>query len=156
MSGPLVRRSAAGPICRLVLNRPEKRNALNRALLQALWDGLQWAMGYARIVILSAEGPAFCAGLDLEEAADPAVAQATSELIAAVYRALAESPFIAIAAVQGAAIAGGAGLMTACDLPWPRRARRSAIPKCAAGWWRPWPASSWPTRCRCAPRGSSC
>ncbi|HZZ58249.1 MAG TPA: enoyl-CoA hydratase/isomerase family protein [Opitutaceae bacterium] len=116
MSEALVRREADGAVCTLCLNRPEKRNALNVALLRALWDGLQWANGNARVVILRGEGPSFCAGLDLDEAAQPATTEDSSELIAAVYRALAEGPFVSIAAVQGAAVAGGAGLMTACDL----------------------------------------
>jgi methylglutaconyl-CoA hydratase len=68
------------------------------------------------VIILRGEGPVFCAGLDLEEAFLPENAERTARLVARVLRAVYQVPQVTIAAVQGAAVAGGAGLMSACDL----------------------------------------
>jgi methylglutaconyl-CoA hydratase len=67
-----------------------------------------------RILILRGAGKAFCTGLDLQEAAkhDP---HATAEKVARLLLALAETPLVTIATVHGAAVAGGAGIMSACD-----------------------------------------
>src|SRR5437773_8123675 len=67
-----------------------------------------------RILILRGAGKAFCTGLDLEEAVkmDP---QVTAENVARTLLALAETRLVTIAMVHGAAVAGGAGLMSACD-----------------------------------------
>jgi methylglutaconyl-CoA hydratase len=121
----LVKVHVHGPTGTLVLDRPEKRNALTRELIadidQALHD-LHGQRG-VRAVIVSAAGPAFCAGMDLAEM------QATSKDAdalqrwqedALVYRDLLESmlrfPKPLIAAVQGPALAGGLGLVLACDI----------------------------------------
>ena len=56
-----------------------------------------------------------CAGLDLGEAADPASAGISAEALAALYLAICQSPLVTIAAAQGAAYGGGAGLLAACD-----------------------------------------
>lgn len=109
----------------LVLNRPEKRNALSRALIadidQALHD-LHGQRG-VRAVIVSAAGPAFCAGMDLGEmqaTSKDADALAQWHNDATLYRDLLETmlrfPKPLIAAVQGPALAGGLGLMLACDI----------------------------------------
>ena len=100
----------------LTLNRPERRNALTIELMTEL----SAAIGNAaddpeqRILILRGAGKAFCTGLDLEEAAkqDP---HATAEMVARVLLALAETRLVTVATVHGAAVAGGAGIMSACD-----------------------------------------
>lgn len=106
-----------GAVTTATLNRPEKRNALSVALLEHLCAAVSEAEadGLQRVFVLRGAGPVFSAGLDLQEAADPAVAETSTEFIARALRALSTTRLVTIAAVQGAAIAGGAGLMTACD-----------------------------------------
>ena len=102
----------------LTLNRPEKRNALCVELLEQLVAAVAAAEGdpARRILILRGAGPVFCAGLDLAEAADGARARRSAELIARSLLALSGSRLVTVAVVHGAAVAGGAGLMTACDM----------------------------------------
>lgn len=117
-STPLLLVGRAGPVTTLTLNRPARRNALNVGLLEQLLGALKAAETDTeqRVVILRAEGPVFCAGLDMTEAADPAVAHRSADLIGQVLEALGNTRLVTIAAVHGAALGGGAGLMTACDL----------------------------------------
>src|SRR5438874_9879988 len=102
----------------LTLNRPAKRNALNADLMEACSEAFESLAQdqTQRVVILRGEGPVFCAGLDLEEAFLPDNAERTARLVARVLRAIYQVPQVTIAAGQGAAIAGGAGLMAACDV----------------------------------------
>jgi methylglutaconyl-CoA hydratase len=100
----------------LTLNRPERRNALTIELMSELAAAVENAGAdpTQRILILRGAGKAFCTGLDLEEAAkhDP---HATAEMVARTLLALAETRLVTIATVHGAAVAGGAGIMSACD-----------------------------------------
>ena len=100
----------------ITLNRPDRRNALNMEMMSEFIAALKVASDEAheRILILRGAGAAFCAGLDLK-AASPQNAQATSELVAKMLLALSQTRLITIAAVHGAAVAGGAGIMSACD-----------------------------------------
>jgi methylglutaconyl-CoA hydratase len=66
--------------------------------------------------VLRGADPVFCAGLDLHEAADPAMADQSSHKLADLYTALCQCPLVTLAAGQGAAFGGGAGLLAACDL----------------------------------------
>src|ERR1019366_782096 len=107
----------AGPVTTVTLNRPDKRNALNTELLAQLIAAIAAAEADAtqRILVLRGAGTIFCSGLDLDEAAQPDRAHASANLVGQALRALSATRLITIAAVQGAAIAGGAGLMSACD-----------------------------------------
>ncbi len=100
----------------LTLNRPERRNALTIELMAELTAAIETAGSDAnqRIVILRGAGKAFCTGLDLGEAVvnDP---QTTAENVARLLLAIAETRLVTIAMVHGAAVAGGAGVMSACD-----------------------------------------
>src|SRR5512147_736213 len=98
----------------LTLNRPEKRNALNIPLMRELCHHLEQASKdhSIRVIILHGD-PVFCAGLDLHEAMDPAVEEESAQMISRILHAVYECPAVTIAAVQGAAIGGGAGLMAA-------------------------------------------
>jgi len=104
-------------IAMIALNRPEKRNALNLALLDELYQSLKSVeeSEKARSVIFYGEGPIFCAGLDLKENLESDVVEKSSESLATLLLSLHLTPLITIAAVHGAAIAGGAGIMSACD-----------------------------------------
>jgi methylglutaconyl-CoA hydratase len=101
----------------VTLNRPERRNALTIELMSELTEAIEKAATdpKQRILILRGAGKAFCTGLDLEAAADSSKAHATAESVARVLLALAETRLITIATVHGAAVAGGAGIMSACD-----------------------------------------
>lgn len=119
----LVRYSHRGPAAVITLNRPDKRNALSRALVDAIFDAFRRAAGdpAARCVILTGAGPAFCAGMDLDElrgtlGADADVVWSDAEKLAKLYDYIYSLPKPSIAAVNGAAVAGGAGLVSVCDL----------------------------------------
>jgi methylglutaconyl-CoA hydratase len=100
----------------LTLNRPERRNALTIELMEELTAAIENAAADSkqRILILRGAGKAFCTGLDLQEAAkaDP---HQTAETVARTLLALAETHLVTIATVHGAAVAGGAGIMSTCD-----------------------------------------
>jgi methylglutaconyl-CoA hydratase len=99
----------------ITLNRPERRNALTIELMDSLRHALDQFAARMRVVILRGAGPAFCSGLDLVEAADAEVAERSAMCVARTFRTVCESPLVTIAAVHGAAYAGGAGLMACCD-----------------------------------------
>src|SRR5438552_3162646 len=101
----------------LTLNRPERRNALTIELLTELMSAIHVASEepHVRILILRGAGAAFCTGLDLKEAADQAKAHATAEAVANTLITVSQTHLITVAAVHGAAVAGGAGIMSACD-----------------------------------------
>ncbi|QYM79182.1 enoyl-CoA hydratase/isomerase family protein [Horticoccus luteus] len=127
--------AATGAVTTLTLNRPDKRNALNVELLTALLAGLETAGADAtqRILILRGAGPVFCAGLDLAEAARPERAHASADLVARALAALSGTRLATIAVVQGAAIAGGAGLMAACDFAVATRNAKFGFPEVRRG-----------------------
>ncbi|PYI59080.1 MAG: enoyl-CoA hydratase/isomerase family protein, partial [Verrucomicrobia bacterium] len=101
----------------VTLNRPERRNALTIELLTELQAAIKVAseQPHQRVLILRGAGAAFCTGLDLKEAADHTKAHSTAELVANTLIAINQTRLITIAAVHGAAVAGGAGIMSACD-----------------------------------------
>jgi methylglutaconyl-CoA hydratase len=101
----------------LTLNRPERRNSLTIELMTELASAIDLAAAdpSQRVLILRGAGKAFCTGLDLKEAADEKKAHATAEMVAKTLVALSQTRLITIAAVHGAAVAGGAGIMSACD-----------------------------------------
>ena len=101
----------------LTLNRPERRNALTLELLTELCAVINTASEQPeqRVLILRGAGAAFCTGLDLKEAADSTKAHSTAEMVANTLIAVSQTRLITVAAVHGAAVAGGAGIMSACD-----------------------------------------
>jgi methylglutaconyl-CoA hydratase len=118
MNGPVLLVEQLSEATSLVtLNRPDRRNALSIGLMEALCGAISGlaTQSERRVVILQGAGPAFCSGMDLREAAEPGVAERTAPWIARTLEALATSPLVTIAAVHGAAYAGGGGLMACCD-----------------------------------------
>jgi methylglutaconyl-CoA hydratase len=99
------------------LNRPERRNALTIELLTELSEALETtsADSKKRVLILRGAGKAFCAGLDLQETTLLEKAHRSAEMVARTLLTLSQTRLITIAQVHGAAVAGGAGLMSACD-----------------------------------------
>jgi methylglutaconyl-CoA hydratase len=104
----------------LILNRPEKRNALSRDLVRALHGAVTNAADYdeVRCIVLAGAGPVFCAGADLNEfreEADPALLAADGEMLSRLLDTMARSPKPVITRVHGAALGGGVGLVAASD-----------------------------------------
>lgn len=101
----------------ITLNRPKKRNALSLELMRQFHHHLSKLEDDAdcRVVIIGGAGPVFCAGLDLVEAADPSVSEQSAQWVERIFTSVMNSSLVTIAMVQGAAMAGGAGLMAACD-----------------------------------------
>ena len=101
----------------ITLNRPERRNALTLELLTELSRAIRVTSEQTqqRVLILRGAGAAFCTGLDLKEAADQTNAHATAEMVANTLIAISQTRLVTIAAAHGAAVAGGAGIMSACD-----------------------------------------
>ena len=102
----------------LMLNRPDRRNALSVELIEALTRAVNDASATAgrRAIIIRGAGPSFCAGLDFREAQDAAQSHRSAQALAGLYRAVCASPLVTIAAAHGGAFGGGAGLVAACDL----------------------------------------
>src|SRR5262245_36080165 len=111
--------SIADHICTITLNRPDKRNALNGAMIGQLRAALARVVGdpQVRVIVLRGNGPAFCAGLDLSEmAAQREAGEADLGGLESVLHDLEEVPQPTIAAVQGDAVAGGCELALHCDI----------------------------------------
>lgn len=108
-------------VATITLSRPEKRNAISFQLVDELLRALdEIERSRAQVVILTGAGKAFCAGLDLDELKsllgkthEENVQDSTR--MAGIFRRLYEFPRPTIAAVNGAAVAGGTGLATMCD-----------------------------------------
>ena len=112
-----------GGVCVLTMNRPDKRNALNTALTQALLDALRAADADDSVycVVLAGAGQGFCAGADLSEFKDltPDQAQrvsARAALTASLHGIFSKMAKPVVSAIQGAAMGGGAGLALAGDM----------------------------------------
>ncbi|HEY3935275.1 MAG TPA: enoyl-CoA hydratase/isomerase family protein [Gemmatimonadales bacterium] len=119
----IVLESLADGVLTLTLNRGEKRNALNRAVLDRLAHGIARAELEAgiRVVMLRGAGRDFCAGADLDEllaSADRTTEENERDALALgeLFLAFRRLPKPVVAVVTGRALAGGAGLATACDI----------------------------------------
>lgn len=113
----------AGPVATIRLNRPDVRNALNAGLIRELTECFESLSEdeSVRVVILTGEGSVFCAGADvgyMRAAAEYAYDENLEDArrLADVFRAVDECPKPVVAAVRGAAIGGGAGLVAASDV----------------------------------------
>ena len=108
-------------IATITLNRPDKRNAISFELIDDLRRALdEVEKSPARVLILTGAGKAFCSGMDLENlkallGRSPEQNLKDSETMVGLFRSLYEFSKISIAAVNGAAIAGGTGLALLCD-----------------------------------------
>ena len=114
----LVKVSVDDGIGRVVLDRPDKRNAINREMATLLRDVIEQLheRDDLRVVILSGNGRSFCAGMDLKAVAnDPEAMGTMLHDLSMATRSIRRLPCPTIAQVQGAAIGGGCGLMTVPD-----------------------------------------
>jgi len=112
-----------GAVARIWLNRPELRNAFDDVVIRELGEAFAQASAATdvRVIVLGANGPAFCAGANLNwmrRAADFTHEQNLADAggLAAMLRTIHESPKPVIARVQGDVYAGGMGLVAACDI----------------------------------------
>lgn len=115
MTNPMIRihETSAGVVT-LVLNRPDKANALTERMLAALTDAVEGAgRSGARAVILTGEGKVFSAGADLDEAK---AGLATSPAWERLSGAIAALPCLTMAALNGTLAGGAFGMALACDL----------------------------------------
>jgi methylglutaconyl-CoA hydratase len=118
-----LRRTDEGPVTTVVLRRPEARNALNAALIGEVTRCFEELAQdeSVRVVVLTGEGPSFCAGADVGYMRDTASYSYEENLedarrLADMFLAVDDLPKPVVARVQGAAIGGGAGLVAAADL----------------------------------------
>jgi enoyl-CoA hydratase/carnithine racemase len=117
-----VRLDVDGPVAELVLNRPEKLNAIDGDCLELIEAHMATVAGdpSIRAVVVRGEGRAFCAGADLsflgDKVSDPEVFGAFLTRWHRAYDAIASSATPTIAAVHGVALAGGFELLQVCDL----------------------------------------
>jgi methylglutaconyl-CoA hydratase len=127
-------------VATLTLNRPDKRNALDRRTIAELKAALEECdlAADVRVVAVRGAGKDFCAGLDLDELL------ATAELsveenerrameLGEIFLALRALPKVTVAAVEGRALAGGCGLATACDLVVARAGAQFGYPEINRG-----------------------
>lgn len=124
MPDPALLSDLDGGVLTLTLNRPGKRNALNDEVVALLTQALLDAEtdDAVRVILLRASGSDFCAGADLEAMermagdADPIANLGDAQRLGELLVAMRRHPRPIVAAVHGHALAGGAGLATACDL----------------------------------------
>jgi methylglutaconyl-CoA hydratase len=128
------------PAAIITMNRARKRNALSRDLIARLTAAFRRAADDhgVRVVILTGAGSAFCAGMDLEELqgamrAEREVIWDDAFKLSSLYDLIYTLPKPTIAAVNGHAVAGGAGLATVCDLALAVPAARFGYPEVRRG-----------------------
>lgn len=132
----------ADGVATVTLNRPAKRNALNRALvagLDACFDRLEVERD-VRVVVVRGAGPAFCAGMDLDELGRLQGEEADPEApVVATLQRIERCPHPTIAVVRGDAFAGGCELALHCDLRLAAEGARFAMPLARLGLIVPFP-----------------
>ena len=121
-----------GPVALVTIDRPERRNAVDREALGQLDDAItaaQDADPATRVLVLTGAGGHFCAGADLTGLEDETFAAT----LRVVLRRLHDAPFPTIAAVDGAALGAGTQLAIACDLRSTTPTARFGIPAAKLG-----------------------
>jgi methylglutaconyl-CoA hydratase len=132
--------SFEGPVARITLNRPEKRNALNAAVIAGVKEKLREASQdeRVRVVVITGAGKDFCSGADLsalQKIAGATVAENTEDArsLLDLFLLIRQIPVPVVAAVRGRALAGGAGLATACDVVLATTSARFGYPEVKIG-----------------------
>ncbi len=138
MSG--VRTTLVNGVGHVILARPEKRNALDRAMADDLFTAVATFARdeQVRALLVEADGDDFCAGADLTALAamvdaTPAEHAADAEALGRVFIAMRETAKPVVAAVRGRALAGGAGLASACDVIVAHEAAQFGYPEVRVG-----------------------
>jgi methylglutaconyl-CoA hydratase len=132
--------SVEGAVAKITLNRPEKRNALNDALIAGIKDGLKNAAAdkNVRVVVITGAGKDFCSGADLsalQKIAGASVAENSEDArsLLELFLMIRALQVPVVAAVTGRALAGGCGLATACDLVLASASARFSYPEVKIG-----------------------
>ena len=127
-------------VARITLNRPEKRNALNDAVIAGIKQGLREAAAdeSVRVVVITGAGKDFCSGADLsalQKIAGASVAESAEDArsLLELFLSIRQLPLPVVAAVTGRALAGGCGLATACDLVLASSSARFGYPEVKIG-----------------------
>jgi enoyl-CoA hydratase len=108
----VIRTDDRGPVAVVTIDRPERRNAVDHATLEALATTLAEAPADLRVLVLTGAGGHFCAGADLTAVEDAGF----TALLRTVLDGLRLAPFVTLAAADGAALGAGTQLAVACDL----------------------------------------
>jgi enoyl-CoA hydratase/carnithine racemase len=133
----------------ITLNRPEKRNALSHRMLEQFRDALSDSMD-CRALVVSANGPVFCAGVDLREQRElraerrRVYAHGSHQWVRTLLQ-LRQHPAVFVAAVGGAALGGGLTLVNACEFAVASPAANFGMPEMALG---AFPAQAGPSTLR--------
>ena len=116
-SPDLVHLAVEGGIATVTLDSPANRNALSRRLVTELYAALERAAAdeAVRVVVIGAAGRVFCSGVDLSEASSGSMTEGAMAIVG-LQRAIATLPQPVVARVQGAARAGGIGIVAAADV----------------------------------------
>ncbi|MDQ3667659.1 MAG: enoyl-CoA hydratase-related protein [Acidobacteriota bacterium] len=137
---PSVLSTLDGSIARITLNRPEKRNALNEALVSGIKSALRKAnaIDAVRVVVITGAGQDFCSGADLEalrKISEASVSENVEDALSLMelFELIREVPVPVVAAVRGRALAGGCGLASACDLVLAASSARFGYPEVKIG-----------------------
>lgn len=132
--------SIDGSVARITLNRPEKRNALNDAVIAGLKENLKKAAAdkNVRVVVIGGAGKDFCSGADLsalQKIAGASVAENSEDArsLLELFLLIRALQVPVVAAVTGRALAGGCGLATACDLVLASASARFGYPEVKIG-----------------------
>jgi len=132
----LIETHIADHVCTIMLNRPEKRNALTTGMIEAFHSAVAVLRDRrdVRVIVVAGAGPTFCAGLDLRElAAQREAGRVETHSLEDALELLERSQQPTIAAVQGDAVAGGCELALHCDLRVAADTARFAMPLARIG-----------------------
>jgi methylglutaconyl-CoA hydratase len=137
---PAVLYAVEGAVARITLNRPEKRNALNDAVIAGIKQGLRNAAAddNVRVIVIAGAGKDFCSGADLsalQKIAGASVAENSDDArsLMELLLLIRQVPVPVVAAVTGRALAGGCGLATACDIVLASSSARFGYPEVKIG-----------------------
>lgn len=136
MDGPVKYELDRG-MAKITLARPESRNTLTLEMLQSLEQALDQAAASteARLAVMTAEGSAFCAGMDLKgiNLEDPETASTVASALDSTFRKLITLPIPLLCGVDGPALGGAVGIALASDLVWVGPEARFAFPETRLG-----------------------
>jgi methylglutaconyl-CoA hydratase len=132
--------SVEDAVARITLNRPEKRNALNPALIAGIKDAMRDGSRdeRVRVIVMTGAGKDFCSGADLsvlQQIAEADVSENAEDArsLLELFLLIRQIPVPVVAAVRGRALAGGCGLASACDLVLASASARFGYPEVRIG-----------------------
>jgi len=133
---PIVKLERDGALARVTLNRPERRNALDKAMIDALHgvlDTLAEDDSVGAMILAGAGDKAFAAGADIAQLRDRRRREALLSINSRLFQRLEETPYPTIAAIRGFCLGGGSELALACDLRIAGESARFGQPEVSLG-----------------------